>query len=140
MACDTLPEGSPRRATDKGCHYTTARHAPWSHSELYTPALLEYDKEVQSAAQVQAYEKKYGSSQNLYLNTTGQPNRVTGIKIQWGAQREDRMGWRLDHDDPVARLNLAKILSLYLSDTGIGRGHGAAKYCRCLHHCRFSAS
>lgn len=68
---------------------------------------------------VDNYRQRYGSDANLYLNNEVTPAQIDDIIPQWGEMRP-AMNMRLDHADPMFRLNLAKIIALFYDASDFG--------------------
>ncbi len=136
-----LEEGAARRNNEEQCHWRTARHSPWSHEECYNPARLIMKYTRVDEEDIAKRQARYGPGVNLTQDESDNIKTIDGIELQWGSQRGVFENY-LDHDDPVSRLNFARILVMYFSPNGVGHFTFAQKQAgmlRGLQCCKGSA-
>tara|TARA_B110000261_G_scaffold164647_1_gene215662 strand:+ start:2498 stop:7228 length:4731 start_codon:yes stop_codon:yes gene_type:complete len=91
---------------------------PWRHDEIYNPARFNIEALPMTAAEVATHKDKHGHTGNLYVGGYLEPKKLV-LKPVWGDVREDVWNSVVTAN----QLNLAKIMCIYVGDTGIS-GYG----------------
>ena len=122
MTNPVLEAGQPKKlmTNEQQCHWRTARHAPWQHSQLYKPAKMIYDCELMNQTKIDEHKRKYGQQANLIQTDDSNIKRIKGIKLEWGYHNADIFETPLNANNDVSLLNYAKILIIYFDNSGIG--------------------
>lgn len=117
----TLEQGMEKRNDrEQNRHWSSSRHQPWTHSDIYEPAKLELRTRPMDEAGIDRYRQRYGSEANLYLTNENIPIEILSIDNAWGWVRQDIWNSRLDTPDELHMRNLAKILCIYYDSSGVG--------------------
>ena len=126
-----LQAGSSGRPSDTNDHFYDAASQAWPHSDIYEVAVVEpeWEEDAMTEVQIREYERKYGSTHNLYLRGELQPHEITGMKREVGRPKEMDDGrsileTAITEDTAVHRKNLCRILAIFCDDKDTGSSGG----------------
>lgn len=119
----TLREGQKHRRREVQCHWRSAAHAPWSHSQCYeTPQSVGVKLTPMTKAEAEAYAQRYGSDYNLKISTYEKEQMMKiepSDQEEFGYHLQAIMQSKITKKSKLHRVNLAKILAIYYSPHGI---------------------
>lgn len=121
---EQLAPGAPTTRTDLNPHWYSARHQPWPHKDLYDTSGLQLQAgEVLGEEKLREYERRYGSTHNLYLRGEKTPKSIVGIEQQFGFAKGVLMS-ELTENTELHYKHMCRILAIYFYRGEIGTKRG----------------
>ena len=130
---ETLKPGSERRQQDGAFnyHFYSLEWSPWAPGDVYVKPELKFNYKPMSSAQVEEYEKRYGSATNTLLRSSYHREIDTDDPVQQGGGQPKMINGKSILDLPIDsykdltggdaelfRKNMKRILSIYFDTSG----------------------
>ena len=112
--------------TDERFRFESQSKQPWPHGKLYQTPLIEIiANDLSSAAGLQSYRRKYGSTANLYVGgrkiASDLLDRTAKVKMQYGEAHLELIKSKLFCNDKTHKEQMLRILRIYADKGRFGR-------------------